>query len=354
MSLFTNDKLHGGSFKEHLTQQIKHSSEIVIASGYVSKDVISDFTPAIKRAVKNNGTFNLIVGMAFFEGTSATVKKALIDLHETIHPLGNSDSGVKLVWKRRFHGKVYYFKQSESEKLYVGSSNFSSSGLANYIETTILVDNEETFLKTRSFIDYLNSEELSVYIDKVQELPVIDSSPFRDKVIEAKIESTEARRHDTSTINLAGVPFIDISFERVDKQEKSNLNTYFGEGRWSRKTGKVIPRNWFEVEIISSKSEQNNPLYPRGVFTAITDDEFEFQCSTHGDNYKNLRSKHKLEILGKWIKKKLQDSGALKPLTPVTLETLDSFGTKFLRLYRLSEDVYYMEFKPDDERYKQQ
>jgi len=149
---------------------------------------------------------------------------------------------------------------------------------------------------------------------------------------------------------IVGLPFIDISLERTNKQTKSNLNTYFGKGRWSRRTGIVVPRNWFEVEIIVDIDTTRNPLYPHGDFKVITDDGYEFECRTQGDYDKNLRSKNSLSILGKWIKQKLQNSGALTPLTPVTLDTLDEFGSRFIRFYKLADDIYFMEFKPDDER----
>lgn len=351
MSLYTNDRYYGGEFKTQVAREIKASSDVIIASGYVSVDVLRSFSPEILRLVKNRGTFNLIVGMGFFDGFSSRTYTSLLHLHESIQSIRPLDSGIRLTWKRRFHGKVYYFRTDNKESLYVGSSNFSSTGLMSNLESTVLLEDQSTATKTKEFITWLNSDSESAYIDRVDELALTDSRPFRDTVVNAMLGANEARRYDLSTISLHSLPYFDISLERINKQSKSNLNSYFGRGRWSRVSGVVVPRNWFEVEVIVDLNTTRNTLYPRGDFNVITDDGFEFECRTQGDNYKNLRSKYDLKILGKWIKQKLQNSGALEPLTPVTLDTLDAYGTHYIRMYQISPNVYYMEFKPDDERY---
>ncbi len=139
-------------------------------------------------------------------------------------------------------------------------------------------------------------------------------------------------------------PYIDISLSRVDAQQKSNLNTFFGKGRENTKTGKIPRRDWYEVEIIVEKKTTKNPIYPKGDFTAHTDDGLTFPCSTNGDYNKNFRSKDDLKILGRWLKGKLEKSGALKQFEPVTSETLQKYGRDYIRLYKLSDSDYYLEF----------
>ena len=66
----------------------------------------------------------------------------------------------------------------------------------------------------------------------------------------------------------SNIPYLDLSLARVDNQQRSNLNAFFGKGRWNRKTGTVIPRDWFEVEIIVDIATTKNPIYPQGDFVA--------------------------------------------------------------------------------------
>tara|TARA_B100000315_G_scaffold260236_1_gene320211 strand:- start:4758 stop:5096 length:339 start_codon:yes stop_codon:yes gene_type:complete len=108
----------------------------------------------------------------------------------------------------------------------------------------------------------------------------------------------------------------------------------------------MIPRNWFEGELVVDSETIDNPLCPKGHFKVITDDGYSFECKTQGSNHKNLRSTGNLNVFEKWIKLKLQESGALEPLAPVTKETFDRYGQDKLRLYKIKEKVYFMEFIP--------
>ena len=49
----------------------------------------------------------------------------------------NSISGVFVANGRRYHGKIYCFEQEHESNIYVGSSNFSTSGIKANIECTI-------------------------------------------------------------------------------------------------------------------------------------------------------------------------------------------------------------------------
>lgn len=139
-------------------------------------------------------------------------------------------------------------------------------------------------------------------------------------------------------------PYVDISLSRVDRQQQSNLNTFFGKGRENKSTGKLIPRDWYEVELIVDAKTISDPIYPKGDFIVHTDDGLTFDCQTQGANHKNFRSKYDLKILGRWIKGKLEKSGALKQFEPVTGQTLQTYGRDYIRLYKLSDSEYYLEF----------
>ncbi|MHA1888088.1 MAG: restriction endonuclease PLD domain-containing protein [Promethearchaeota archaeon] len=350
MSLYTNNADYGGNLKPIIANELRNCSNAIIASGYVSTDILNNFENNIIRLIRKGGEFNLIVGMAFFEGISKSLLRKLVNLHNQIRELDHSNrSGIKLVYSRRFHGKIYCFASNQKLNIYLGSSNFSNTGLGNNLESTILIRNNNTQLKVKKFIKWLSDDRQSAYIDRIDNIIEIDSQKYRDDIVNARIRLDEASTYDVTTIDISELPSFDISLARVDNQKKSNLNAYFGKGRLQRSSGKIIPRNWFEVEIIVDRDTTANSLYPKGEFKVITDDGYTFICQTQSEssNYKNLRSKNNLQILGKWIKMKLQNSGALQPLTPVTSETLAKFGRDFIRLYKIGNNIYYMEFKPN-------
>ena len=127
-------------------------------------------------------------------------------------------------------------------------------------------------------------------------------------------------------------------------EEKSNLNAFFGKGR-IQASGISLPRDWYEVEIIVSKSitSQNGFPYCRES-VVYTDDGYTFLCKTSGDSSKNLRSSKDLKILGKWIKGRLENSNALVSGFPVTEDVFEKYGRSNIRLSKIGNDEWFMDF----------
>ncbi|MFW1969915.1 hypothetical protein ACG95P_23045, partial [Acinetobacter guillouiae] len=63
---------------------------------------------------------------------------------------------------------------------------------------------------------------------------------------------------------------VELDLERIAEKPSSNLNVYFGKGRENKATGKIIPRPWYEIEIISSNDVNSLIDYPKGDFYAYT------------------------------------------------------------------------------------
>ena len=94
----------------------------------------------------------------------------------------------------------------------------------------------------------------------------------------------------------------------------------------------------------STKKEQKNKFYPKGKFIAYTNDNHRLEMNTSGDNYKNIASTNNREILGEWIKGKLENLGILKRYEPITSDILDEYGSNTLKLLKISTTEYLMEF----------
>ena len=132
-------------------------------------------------------------------------------------------------------------------------------------------------------------------------------------------------------------------------EPKSNLNVFFGKGRQSH--GYVIPRNWYEVELIVGVEVTRNNGYPLegtsdATFDVITDDGWTFTCTVNGQNSKNFRSQGDLKVLGKWIKGRLQQSGSLTIGEPVTQAVLDHYGRNSIGFTKFKDESrWYLDFK---------
>jgi len=339
--MFTNTDAHGGKFLTLVDKEIKHSNKLEIASGYVSFDIINRYKSDFYRIADNGGSAKLLLGMAFYEGLNSNKLNLLQEMSRNLER-ANDKSGVYVTYSGKFHGKIYKFSQNEESNLYIGSSNFSRSGLSENIECTIQVKDRETIIEANSFLDFLFAEENATSILKA-DITVPGTTKYYEKLSLKTLDDLE--KYNVKSINIPTLPRFNFPLSRIVEKEKSNLNVYFGKGRWSRATGNVAPRPWYEIELIATKDIINSsPIYPKGEFLAYTDDGYIIPMKTSGDYYKNIRSRGNLKILGQWIKGKLQKKDVLIPLTPVTQDTLDAYGNDSINFYKIDDGRYYMQF----------
>jgi hypothetical protein len=338
--MYTNVQKYGGDFRHILDREFTNSNSVTIASGYASLDIINAFEKPFIEIAKKGGTSRLLLGMAFYEGLSQKKLDAVTKLHTALKPFGNN-SGVFVTNGRRYHGKVYQFEKEGVSSIYVGSSNFSSSGTKGNIECTVPILNDHQKVYLVAFLNDLYSPSYSISIDQAEIIV-----PGKKKLLSINTQKKweNLYKYNPETIDYAKYPNFSIDLNRVADKEKSSLNVYFGKGRWSRSTGKIKPRNWYEIELIAGKEVRDNVLYPKGDFTAYTDDGYIIPMRTQGDYSKNVRSLNSLLIFGRWLKGKLERSGALKKYEPVTMETLEEYGNDKLTFYKIEEGKYYMKF----------
>lgn len=339
--IYSNSPNHGGALLPEVEREIRSASDIAIASGYVSDDILGRFENDFYRTAESGKKIRLLVGMAFHEGIAGRNLRRLKNIESKLQGIG-ADSGIFVCYTRRFHGKIYSFGHQNSEKnIYVGSSNFSRSGLSENLECTAKIQDEPTKREVTDYLDYLFSPINSVSILKA-DITVFGSKKYFERISLQTLD--DLRKYDPAVIDKSLLPKFEYPLSRIITSEKSSLNVYFGKGRLARSTGKVTPRSWYEVELIAPTELSRSPMYPRGDFLAYTDDGYIIPMKTSGDYFKNIRSRGNLEILGQWIKGKLQKAGALVPFTPVTQETLDKYGNGTIRLYKIKGGEYYIEF----------
>lgn len=141
----------------------------------------------------------------------------------------------------------------------------------------------------------------------------------------------------------------EVPLKGAEIAPQSNLNAFFGKGR-EGKNGLVKPRHWYETELIVSSKVTRRSGYPQArtdsaVFDVITDDGFKFTCKVSGDYSKNFRSENDLKILGKWIKGRLENAGALSVGQPVTEETFRKYGRNSFTLTKTREpNLWFLDF----------
>jgi hypothetical protein len=336
--LRTQQRNYPNVFKSLLRQ----SDQVLIASGYISTDAAVD----LKSIIEANGgpRLDLCVGMHYFDGLTPAQLEALRSLDKTLR---ESDLGhVSMVTTFPFHGKLVSFSRDQQ----ILGSILGSSNLAN------IVEGRRQYEVDYLFEDTVYASEINEFIQKLIQT---SSKPLEELVIQPIVPENNLLKDQLGVVKLqeqqvseaqerlSGVYF-DIPL-KGDVSQRSGLNASFGEGRRNPQ-GFVLPRSWYEVELIVPKEITSSADYPKAhtdesCFDIITDDGWKFRCKVSGDYSKNLRSEDDLKILGRWMKGRLENAGVLRPGERVTDATLAHYGRSTLRMSKLKDtDVWYLDF----------
>ena len=345
--MYTNTTQFGGNFEHRLDTEFKNSELAYIATGYVGRNTVLTYEKEFSRmSILPNGQCKILVGMAFFEGLSLSSYNLLMKLNNTLSS-NSQNSGVYLSYSQRYHGKIYNFGKNNSRNIYLGSSNFSQSGLSSNLECTIKITDEYQIKELNKFTDFLFDPINAVPINKAKVFIHGSKSNVR-RVSRADLKKLQRHSIKLAQVHKQNTPYFDFDLLRIADKQKSNLNTFFGKGRLNSKTGIVIPRRWYEVELIADKNVRSSPHYPHGNFKAFTNDGYIIPMKSQGSFYKNIRSeglgRGTLDVFGMWIKGKLQDAKALDTYKPITFDTFYEYGRSNLRFYKLAEKEYFLDF----------
>ncbi len=318
-------------------KNLEGADNVKIATGFISSDSLIELAKIIELNEKPN--IELLIGMHYFSGFTKAQYDSAITLHNILQE--KKRGAVYISTSTMFHGKLYSFANAEkSYGALVGSSNLgsmvkSSSGL---YEADCYFDDDINIKQVDNTISNL-VRDIGIKINDVSIESFNKHNVLLDNHYGVSNIPTEdlVKIRDTKTDTIFEIP--------VKTEEKSNLNIFFGKGRVSPR-GFAVPRPWYEAEFIVPVNVTRQSGYPKDRdITVYTDDGWSFKCKSQGQNAKNFRSKGDLQILGRWIKGKLELSGALKIGRPVTEEVLSNYGNNKVKLIGTSDsDVWLLDF----------
>ena len=337
------------TFTDKFYSLIPMAARLDIAVGYVTADSLAELQQTVAYN-KNIETLNLIIGMHYLDKFTKLEYNAAVGLNDFLRKERRGE--VKLVRPFRFHGKLYAFSNSTGAFAgIIGSNNLSSivESRTRIYEAAALISEQEYAVKIREFIDALSTDAA----DNIADCPITESD---FKVHNILLEDHECvtkltnEKHADVLSSLTDLNFEIPLVKNGNVPEKSNLNVFFGEGRLNRAKGVVIPRHWYETEIIVPSTITTMPGYPQidtssAVFDVVTDDGWKFSCKVSGDYSKNFRSEDDLKILGKWIKGRLENYGVLEVGHLVTAETFARYGRDNFTLKKTATpNLWYLDF----------
>ena len=354
---YSNYSKFDAKFAKGIVPLIKRSdcSEFIAVVGYVGKSMLEQIESSML-AIAKRGTCQIIVGMIEKEGVSEQLGDYLILLDKKLRSI-NAFSGV-FVTPTTYHGKVYKVVNDKKARIFVGSSNFSKESWNLRGEFNICVDDSATKSETLKFITYMQnlSIDLSAITLKIKKRGI--------KNIVIKKDLKDLTRGARGKFNKLSAPIGQFDHTlRVEKNPESGLNLYFEAGRFNKTTNTFNARNWFEIELATNSQEQKNKFYPpsiphpnkrsltskarTGDFIAYIKDGkdiYEIPMKVGGEAGKNIYSADDRTIFGKYIKSKLQNSGALAQNQLVTEEVLQIYGRNTVTFKKIDNSTYIIDF----------
>jgi hypothetical protein len=331
-------------FSDAFYSLLPRTSQLDIAVGYITSEALIELKKAVE--LNNIERMNLTIGMHYLDKFTAVEYKTAIDLNNFL--MANGCGEVRLVTPFRFHGKMYSYGDAKGSFAgIIGSNNLSSIVESNSrtYEASVLIDDADYAQQMQKFIHELNrtsTENIAALdIDQFKkENPLLENHEHVEKV-DTKVLAQCLSSQTEICFN--------IPIKGAEVSPQSNLNAFFGRGRVG-KNGLVKPRHWYEVELIVPKPITDQMHYPKSktdeaLFDVITDDGWKFKCKISGDYSKNFRSESDLKILGKWLKGRLENAGALSVGEPVTQETLRRYGRDTFTFTKTTiPNLWYLDF----------
>lgn len=338
-------RTHSPSFFDTFYNLLSRAESLDIAVGYITSDSLVELQKIVELN-DNLTTLNLTIGMHYLENFTHVQYNAAKGLNDYLLEKGKGQ--VRLVTPFKYHGKLYCYSDGMGPFAgIVGSNNLGSiiDGGSRVYETSFLIDEEEEAKSVKDFISKLNQAATSNLKDcKIEHFnennPVLEGHENVIKVGPQEIaECLSARTSVTFEIPIKG----------AEVSPQSNLNCFFGDGR-RRPNGLMYPRHWYEVELIVPKKITTQKGYPvartpDAIFDVVTDDGWKFKCKISGTDNKNFRSEGDLKILGKWIKGRMENAGALTVGSLVTNDTLRKYGRNTITFTKTTiPNTWYLDF----------
>lgn len=343
-SNFPPVKQRGRSFSDAFYDLLLGAESLDIAVGYITSDSLIE----LKRLTELNNlrNVNLTIGMHYLDKFTHKQYETALHLNKYLTDSGRGQ--VRLVTPFRYHGKLYSYSDSEGAFAgIIGSNNLGSivEGGSRVYESAVLMNDRAIAKEMKNFINHLVREAT----ENIADLDITQFNTTNTLLEEHENVKRVSPKTLAECISSQTAVSFEIPVKGAEVSPQSNLNVFFGKGRVGH-NGLVKPRHWYEVELIVPASVATQAGYPisrtaEAEFQVITDDGWTFRCKVSGDKNKNFRSEGDLKILGKWLKGRLENAGALAVGTLVTSDTLKMYGRDTFTLTKTTKPgLWYLDF----------
>ena len=303
-----------------------------VLSGYVSPIFIEHVLITYSEL-----NLEVTVGMVSNEGLSTWQHRAFLHLM-------NQFAGRVIIFyqvgRPGNHRKVYHWQDSTLEtRGFVGSANFTKNGFGRQRELLVesTFDNIEEVFSDLDVIrcDCANVEERVNIYSVLPRRVIVPAAltTIREHSYEGEDEPTVVEVLSTPTHNYTD--YVDISL--VDRRTgevpaRSGLN-------WGQRKGRNHNQAYLSVKGVHGERPDFFPQL-REPFIMITDDGENLVCVMAQANRKAIHTREKNSIMGAYFRRRLGLSdGAF-----VVTDDLVRYGRDSVRIYKIDEETYYMDF----------
>lgn len=327
--MFTSNR-NGRTLEDQLIEAVRDSTELVIASAYVSPEACESIG---LREKGGNSPVRLVIGRAQQEGLPPQTLAYLRNLDAELQATGG---GIR-VSADGFHSKLYCVNPSSPEdRVWVGSSNLTKHGLSDWREGTVEVTSEATQRQVCEEAEELWRTGIPIRTAEVPtRIPARHPRAARPRTAADVTDQIPAEPSETDGTPGLLITLLDPRNNEV--QEASGLNWWNGAGRVRDPNEALIALRAVhlpQAEVVFGSADRDT------VVEAVTHDGGMLVLQIEGNGpIRNGRQKGKQittrgdkTLLGEWI---LRDCLGLPPNTLVTREILEAYGRTTIGFYRL-------------------
>ncbi|GAE28242.1 hypothetical protein JCM9140_4455 [Halalkalibacter wakoensis JCM 9140] len=158
---------------------------------------------------------------------------------------------------------------------------------------------------------------------------------------QVKFLSNRGNSNNINTLDLIkytnGRPYVDLKLTEANDENKVPLKSGLN---WGQRSGRNQNQAYINVPTHIRNTYPDFFPNQKEKFVLVTDDGYHFICVMSQDNAKAITTSRDTSELGKYFRKRLGvELGNL-----ITINDLDSYGRDYVRIYKLNDETYFLEF----------